>query len=102
MGRQCGRKDHRQRRLQQDRRQGRDVGRAYQLGPMISTKIARAPAIMDQETRFLAALGDAGHWLVESQKASSSCSMPTAGQFPFSLERWVVSWNRNWFTNQFE
>ncbi|TMJ34792.1 MAG: META domain-containing protein [Alphaproteobacteria bacterium] len=43
-------------------------GERISFGPMISTKMACAPAIMDQESKFLAALGDARHWQLESQK----------------------------------
>ena len=43
-------------------------GERISFGPMISTKMACAPAIMDQESKFLAALGDVRHWQLEGQK----------------------------------
>jgi len=38
------------------------------FGPMISTKMACAPAIMNQESDFLSALGDARLWRIDEQR----------------------------------
>ena len=38
------------------------------FGPMISTKMACPPAIMDQESKFLSALGDVQRFKVDAQK----------------------------------
>jgi putative lipoprotein len=38
------------------------------FGPMISTKMACAPAIMDQESKFLSALGDTRLWRIDEQR----------------------------------
>jgi putative lipoprotein len=35
---------------------------------MISTKMACAPDVMDRETNFLAALGDARLWRIDEQR----------------------------------
>jgi len=43
-------------------------GEHITFGPMISTRMACAPAIMDQESKFLAALGAARRFEVDSQK----------------------------------
>jgi putative lipoprotein len=38
------------------------------FGPMISTKMACAPAVMNQESDFLSALGDARLWRIDEQR----------------------------------
>lgn len=38
------------------------------FGPMISTKMACAPAVMDQESKFLSALGDVQRFAVDRQR----------------------------------
>lgn len=38
------------------------------FSPMISTKMACAPAILDQESEFLSALGDARLWRIDEQR----------------------------------
>lgn len=38
------------------------------FGPMISTKMACAPAVMDQESKFMAALGDVQRFKVDGEK----------------------------------
>jgi putative lipoprotein len=43
-------------------------GERITFGPMISTRMACAPAVMDQESRFLAALGDVRRFKVDSAK----------------------------------
>jgi putative lipoprotein len=43
-------------------------GERITFGPMISTKMACPPAIMDQESKFLAALGDVQRFKVDAQK----------------------------------
>jgi putative lipoprotein len=43
-------------------------GERITFGPMISTKMACAPAIMDQESKFLAALGDVRRFEVDGQR----------------------------------
>jgi putative lipoprotein len=43
-------------------------GERISFGPMISTKMACAPAVMDQESKFLAALGDARRFEVDGQR----------------------------------
>jgi len=43
-------------------------GERITFGPMISTKMACAPAVMDQESKFLAALGDVQRFKVEAEK----------------------------------
>jgi putative lipoprotein len=44
------------------------TGSRISFGPMISTKMACAPAIMDQESKFVAALGDARLWRIDEQR----------------------------------
>jgi putative lipoprotein len=43
-------------------------GAHISFGPMISTKMACAPVIMDQESKFLAALGDTRLWRIDEQR----------------------------------
>lgn len=43
-------------------------GAYLSFGPMISTKMACAPAIMDQESKFLSALGDTRLWRFDEQR----------------------------------
>ena len=43
-------------------------GERITFGPMISTKMACAPAVMDQESKFLAALGDVQRFKVDAEK----------------------------------
>jgi putative lipoprotein len=43
-------------------------GAYLSFGPMISTKMACAPAIMDQESKFLSALGDTRLWRIDEQR----------------------------------
>lgn len=38
------------------------------FGPMIATKMACAPEIMDQESKFLSALGEARLWRIDEQR----------------------------------
>jgi putative lipoprotein len=44
------------------------TGSQISFGPMISTKMACAPAIMDQESKFLSALGDTRLWRIDEQR----------------------------------
>jgi putative lipoprotein len=44
------------------------TGAYISFGPMISTKMACAPDVMDRETNFLAALGDARLWRIDEQR----------------------------------
>jgi putative lipoprotein len=44
------------------------TGPRIRFGPMISTKMACAPDIMDQEGKFLSALGDARLWRIDEQR----------------------------------
>lgn len=44
------------------------TGAHISFGPMISTKMACAPAIMDQESKFLVALGDTRLWRIDEQR----------------------------------
>jgi putative lipoprotein len=44
------------------------MGAYLRFGPMISTRMACAPAIMDQESRFLSALGDTRLWRFDEQR----------------------------------
>jgi putative lipoprotein len=44
------------------------TGAHISFGPMISTKMACAPAIMDQESKFLSALGDTRLWRFDEQR----------------------------------
>jgi putative lipoprotein len=43
-------------------------GAHISFGPMISTKMACPPAVMDQESKFLAALGDTRLWRIDEQR----------------------------------
>lgn len=43
-------------------------GERITFGPMISTKMACAPAVMDQESKFLAALGDVRRFEVDRER----------------------------------
>lgn len=43
-------------------------GAYMSFAPVMSTKMACAPAIMDQETKFLAALGDTRLWRIDEQR----------------------------------
>lgn len=38
------------------------------FGPLVATQMACAPAIMDQETKFLGALNDARRWLIDDER----------------------------------
>lgn len=44
------------------------AGGRITFGPVASTKMACAPAVMDQESKFLAALGDVQHWQVDKRR----------------------------------
>lgn len=44
------------------------TGSRISFGPMISTRMACAPAVMEQESKFLSALGDTRLWRLDEQR----------------------------------
>jgi putative lipoprotein len=44
------------------------TGQEISCGPLAATKMACAPAVMDQEARFLGALADARRWMIDEKR----------------------------------